>query len=139
MYTPSQPNIPSSFFRAKHNCEENAPEHINIKRKIHSFNPFNWIEVARSINDLKPDYVIFRYCVPLSWHRALWHCPKINKNIKKIFFVDNWIPHETKLWTKPNPNVFKSNEWCLPLSQLQLEIKFHPISLICPYGRGFIQ
>ena len=88
--------------------EENAPDHLDIKRKIHSFNPFNWIEVARSINRLKPDYVIFRYWTPIL--APCWYviARKINKNIKKIGLVDNWIPHEIKFWDKTLTRVFSS-------------------------------
>ena len=88
--------------------EENAPEHLNIKRKIHSFNPFNWIEVARSINRLKPDYVIFRYWTPFM--APCWYgiARRINKTIKKIGLVDNWIPHEIRFWDKTLTRMFSS-------------------------------
>ncbi len=88
--------------------EENAPDNLDIKRKIHSFNPFNWIEVARSINHLKPDYVIFRYWTPLL--APCWYgiARGINKNIKKIGLVDNWIPHEIKFWDKALTRIFSS-------------------------------
>ena len=80
--------------------EEKAPDHLNTKRKIHSFNPFNWIEVARSINRLKPDYVIFRYWTPFL--APCWYgiARRINKTIKKIGLIDNWTPHEIRFWDK---------------------------------------
>ena len=88
--------------------KENAPDNLDIKRKIHSFNPFNWIKVARSINHLKPDYVIFRYWTPFL--APCWYgiARKINKNIKKIGLVDNWIPHEKKFWDKTLTRMFSS-------------------------------
>ena len=88
--------------------KENAPDNLDIKRKIHSFNPFNWIKVARSINHLKPDYVIFRYWTPFL--APCWYgiARKINKNIKKIGLVDNWIPHEIKFWDKTLTRMFSS-------------------------------
>lgn len=121
--------------------DENAPDNLNIKRKIHSFNPFNWIEVARSINRLKPDYVIFRYWTPFL---ALCWCGiarRINKNIKKIGLVDNWIPHEIKFWDKTLTRLFsKRMDGFASLSiavgdqissdnpQLPLWKGFHPIA-----------
>ena len=88
--------------------EEKAPDNLDIKRKIHSFNPFNWIEVARSINRLKPDYVIFRYWTPFL--APCWYgiAQRINKTIKKIGLVDNWNPHEIKFWDKTLTRIFSS-------------------------------
>ena len=88
--------------------EEKAPDRLTIKRKIHSFNPLNWIKVARSINRLKPDYVIFRYWTP--YLAPCWYgiAQKINKTIKKIGLVDNWIPHEIKFWDKTLTRMFSS-------------------------------
>ena len=40
------------------------PKGVKIKSAINSINPFNWINVARSINDEKPDYVVIRYWLP---------------------------------------------------------------------------
>ena len=86
--------------------DEKAPGELNIKRKIHSFNPFNWSKVARSINRIKPDYVIFRYWTPFM--APCWYsiAQGINKTIKKIGLVDNWIPHETRFWDKSLTRLF---------------------------------
>ena len=86
--------------------DEKAPGELNIKRKIHSFNPFNWSKVARCINLIKPDYVIFRYWTPFiapCWYSI---AQGINKTIKKIGLVDNWIPHETRFWDKSLTRIF---------------------------------
>ena len=89
--------------------EEKAPEQLNIKRKIHSYNPFNWSKVAGSINLIKPDYVIFRYWTPLM--APCWYSVAcgINKNIKKIGVVDNWIPHEKRIWDKTLTRLFSKH------------------------------
>ncbi|MDA8763886.1 glycosyltransferase, partial [Flavobacteriaceae bacterium] len=70
--------------------DEKAPDQLNIIRKIHSFNPFNWSKVAQSINRLNPDYVIFRYWTPFL--APCWYgiARGIRKTIKKIGLVDNW-------------------------------------------------
>lgn len=87
---------------------EKAPDQVNIKRKIHSFNPFNWFKVVRSINQLNPDYVIFRYWTPLL--APCWYgiAVGLHKNIQKIGLVDNWIPHETKFWDEILTQLFSS-------------------------------
>ena len=41
-----------------------APENITIHHLIHSYNPFNWLKVARFINQKNPDLVIVRYWMP---------------------------------------------------------------------------
>ena len=88
--------------------DEKGPDQLEIKRKIHSFNPLNWSKVARSINRLKPDYVIFRYWTPFL--APCWYviARGIDKTIKKIGLVDNWIPHETKFWDKSLTRIFSS-------------------------------
>jgi len=88
--------------------DEKAPDQINIKMKIHSFNPFNWSKVAQSINQINPDYVIFRYWTPFL--APCWYgiAREIHKTIKKIGLVDNWIPHEPKFWDKTLTQLFSS-------------------------------
>lgn len=86
--------------------KEKTPGQLNIKRKIHSFNPFNWSKVSQSINQFKPDYVIFRYWTPFLAPCWYWIAKRINKTIKKIGLVDNWIPHETRFWDKTLRKLF---------------------------------
>ncbi|MEK9604088.1 MAG: glycosyltransferase [Flavobacteriaceae bacterium] len=83
-----------------------APQNIDIERKIHSYNPFNWSKVAESINRLSPDFVIFRYWTPFL--APCWYgiARGLNKSIKKIGLVDNWIPHETRAWDKTLTRIF---------------------------------
>ena len=88
--------------------DEKAPDLIPIKRKIHSYNPLNWVKVARLINEQKPDCVIFRFWTPFL--APCWHgiARRLNTKIKKISLVDNWIPHETKFWDKPLTKMFSN-------------------------------
>ncbi len=88
--------------------DEKAPDQLNIIRKIHSFNPFNWSKVAQSINRLNPDYVIFRYWTPFL--APCWYgiARGIRKTIKKIGLVDNWTAHEPKFWDKNLTHLFSS-------------------------------
>ncbi|OFY95914.1 MAG: hypothetical protein A3K10_00665 [Bacteroidetes bacterium RIFCSPLOWO2_12_FULL_31_6] len=42
-----------------------APSDLNIKVKINSINPFNWLIVGNELKNLKPDLIIIRYWLPL--------------------------------------------------------------------------
>ena len=75
-----------------------APKGINIKRKVHSINPLNWIKTSNEINQYNPDIVLFRYWTPFLAPCWNWISKRLSSNIKKIAVVDNWIPHERKPW-----------------------------------------
>lgn len=44
--------------------DEPAPEGLNIKTKLNSVNPFNWILSGRAIAKEKPDQIIVRFWLP---------------------------------------------------------------------------
>jgi len=73
-------------------------------RLLHTYNPLNWLKVARWINRQQPDYVVFRYWTPLTapcwWGIRLF----LSATIKTIGLVDNWEPHE-KRWSDRALNV----------------------------------
>jgi D-inositol-3-phosphate glycosyltransferase len=60
--------------------------------------PFGWKKVAKIINELNPTTVVFRYYTPFLAPVYGVIAKNINSLIKKIALVDNWIPHETKIW-----------------------------------------
>jgi glycosyltransferase involved in cell wall biosynthesis len=75
-----------------------APKGLNIKQYIHAYLPFGWKKVAKIINDINPKTVVFRYYTPFLAPVYGMIAKNIKSSIKKISFVDNWIPHETKIW-----------------------------------------
>ena len=75
-----------------------APKAIIIKQYIHAYLPFGWKKVAKKINELNPTTVVFRYYTPFLAPVYGVIAKNINSLIKKIALVDNWIPHETKIW-----------------------------------------
>ena len=75
-----------------------APKAIIIKQYIHSYLPFGWKKVAKIINDINPKTIVFRYYTPFLAPVYGVIAKNINSFIKKIALVDNWIPHETKIW-----------------------------------------
>jgi glycosyltransferase involved in cell wall biosynthesis len=82
------------------------PKGIDIKRKIHSINPVNWIKISNEINHYDPDIVLFRYWTPFL--APCWICiaKRLSSKIKKIALVDNWIPHDKKPWDKTMNDLF---------------------------------
>ena len=74
-----------------------APKNLKIKTLINSVNPFNWMSVARKINNEQPDYVIVRYWLPFMAPCLGSIARLLNKKIKIIAITDNVIPHEKRI------------------------------------------
>jgi len=85
-----------------------APNDLKIIRKVHSYNPLNWLKVGQEIAEEKPDVVIFAY-----WMSFMAPCMgtiarKIHNNRHTIIIalVHNMIPHEPNLLDKIFPRYF---------------------------------
>ena len=71
---------------------------VPVERKIHAYTPWQWKQIAQAINTLSPKAVVFRYWTPFlspCWSSIAKH---LNPKIKRIALVDNWKPHEPRLW-----------------------------------------
>lgn len=90
---------PGFFFPGKTQYSSDpAPGDLNIKVKINSVNPFNWINVGREIKKLKPDLVIIKFWIPFM-APCLGTIARIirkNKHTKIVSIIDNIIPHEKR-------------------------------------------
>ncbi len=90
---------PGFFFPGKTQYSSDpAPDDLNIKVKINSVNPFNWINVGREIKKLKPDLVIIKFWIPFM-APCLGTIARIirkNKHTKIVSIIDNIIPHEKR-------------------------------------------
>lgn len=77
---------------------EPAPADLNIKVRINSVNPLNWISVGNEIKALQPDIVIVRYWLPFMGPSlgTILRRIKRNKHTKIIAIADNVIPHESR-------------------------------------------
>ncbi|MEQ9186588.1 MAG: glycosyltransferase, partial [Cryomorphaceae bacterium] len=73
-----------------------APEGLDIRRIIHSFNPMNWISAAREIRRLNPDVVIMRYWLPFLAPCFGIIARLLPKKVTVIGLTDNVIPHEKR-------------------------------------------
>ena len=78
---------------------EEAPKGIDIRVKINSVNPFNWIKVGNELKKLCPDLIVVRYWLPFMGpcFGTILRIVKKNKHTKIICIADNVIPHEHRI------------------------------------------
>jgi glycosyltransferase involved in cell wall biosynthesis len=83
---------------------EPAPTDLDIRVKVNSINPLNWIAVGRELKKLKPDIIIVRYWLPFMGPclGTILRIAKKNKHTKVVCIADNVIPHEKR----PGDTVF---------------------------------
>jgi len=92
---------PSIFFPGTTQySKEDPPAGLNIRVRINSVNPLNWVRSAFEIAAEKPDLVIVRFWIPFmapclgSIARILkWRC-----RTRVIAITDNIIPHERRFF-----------------------------------------
>ena len=82
------------------------PEGLDIHVWMNSVNPVNWINVARKINKLNPDLLIFRQWIPFMAPCFGTIARFLNKKIKVYTVVDNLYPHEKRPLDKILTNYF---------------------------------
>ncbi len=77
---------------------EPAPTDIDIKVRINSVNPTNWISVGNELKKLRPDIIIVRYWLPFMGPclGTILRRVKRNKFTRVICIADNIIPHEKR-------------------------------------------
>lgn len=85
-----------------------APKDIDIRTRINSVNPFNWLSVGKEIKNLKPDIVVVRYWIPLMGPclGTILRIIKKNKHTRVICIADNVVPHEKRIGDKPFTRYF---------------------------------
>jgi D-inositol-3-phosphate glycosyltransferase len=112
---------PSFLFPGKSQfIEEPAPADLKITRLVHSFNPFNWLNVASFIRKKNPDILIFKYWLPFMapCFGTIARRVKKNKHTKVMAILDNVIPHEKRPGDKSFTNYFlKSCDGFIAMSQ----------------------
>jgi glycosyltransferase involved in cell wall biosynthesis len=112
---------PSFIFPGKTQySEEPAPKDLDIKVRINSIFPPNWIIVGNELKKLRPDIIVVRYWLPLMGPclGTILRLVKKNKHTKVVCIADNIIPHEkrkgdkafTKYFLKPIDEVIVMSE-----------------------------
>lgn len=88
--------------------DQPAPGDLDIRIKVNSVNPFNWIKVGLELKKLKPDLLIIRFWIPLM-APALGTIARIarkNHHTRVITLADNILPHEKRIGDKLLTNYF---------------------------------
>ncbi len=88
---------PSFLFPGKTQYStEKSDNKLNIKRKVNSINPFNWIRVGLELKKMKPDIIVFRHWTPFMAPclGTISRIAKKNKHSEIKLIVDNVFPHE---------------------------------------------
>lgn len=124
--------------------KKTIPKSLSIERCIHSYNPINWFKVSKKINHIEPKVVIFRYYTPLLSICYFNLIRPLSNKIKVVALVDNWIPHETRIFDQILNKIFskKINRFLTLSENISLELErdlkspifkgFHPISKNLP-------
>ncbi|MHC1708003.1 MAG: glycosyltransferase [Bacteroidales bacterium] len=78
--------------------DEPQPVDLDIKIRINSVNPLNWIQQGNIIKKERPDLVIVRYWLPFMAPclGTISGIIRKNRHSKVIAIVDNIIPHEKR-------------------------------------------
>lgn len=79
--------------------DEPAPSDLEIKVKVNSVNPFNWIGVGRELRKMKPDLLVIRYWIPFMAPSlgTIASIVRKNKHTRVVAIADNIVPHEKRL------------------------------------------
>lgn len=94
---------PSFLFPGKTQYStEPRPEEPEIRQKINSVNPLNWIKVGREIKRLKPDLLIVPFWIPFMGPclGTIARIVKRNRTTRVVSVVHNMIPHERRYGDK---------------------------------------
>ena len=78
--------------------EEEAPENLDIRVRINSINPFNWIVAGNQISREMADLVVYRFWLPFMGPclGTIARIIRKNKKSRQVAITDNIIPHEKR-------------------------------------------
>ncbi len=100
--------------------DEAAPAGLNIKTKVNSINPLNWLKVGDELRKANYDLLIVRFWMPFFGPCLGTIQRKVRKNnhTKIVCIADNIIPHEQRPGDKWLIRYFlKSVDACLTMSK----------------------
>lgn len=78
--------------------DDPKPTDLDIRVKVNSVNPFNWLKVGRELRKMAPDILLMKFWIPFigpSLGTIARRARKSGKT-KAIVVVDNMIPHERR-------------------------------------------
>lgn len=78
--------------------DDPPPKDLDIRIRINSINPLNWLRVGKEIRNLNPDVVVVRYWLPFMAPclGTILRRIKRNRHSRIVCIADNIIPHEKR-------------------------------------------
>ncbi|MFQ5446635.1 MAG: glycosyltransferase [Saprospiraceae bacterium] len=78
--------------------DDPPPEGLDIRIKVNSVNPLNWLKVGLELRRLRPDVVVPRYWLPFMGPclGTILRIAKSNGHTKVVALADNILPHEKR-------------------------------------------
>ncbi|MBP6978522.1 MAG: glycosyltransferase [Bacteroidales bacterium] len=78
------------------------PEGLDIRERINSIHPLNWLKVGREISRIRPTLVIIRYWMPFMGPclGTIARIIRRNRISRIITLADNIIPHERRFFDR---------------------------------------
>ncbi|MCB9233018.1 MAG: glycosyltransferase [Bacteroidia bacterium] len=78
--------------------DDPRPTDLDIRVRVNSVNPFNWLKVGSEVRKAKPDLVVFRFWLPFMGpcFGTIARQIRKNKHTRIVTVVDNAIPHEKR-------------------------------------------
>ena len=75
-----------------------APAHLNIRVRVHSVNPLNWLRVGREIARLCPEVLLIKFWIPFMGpcFGSIARLVRRNRHTRVVCIADNIIPHEKR-------------------------------------------
>ncbi|HEY0262385.1 MAG TPA: glycosyltransferase [Chitinophagales bacterium] len=79
--------------------DQAPPTDLDIRVKVNSVNPFNWIKIGREIKALNADLMLVKFWLPFMAPclGTISRIVKSNRKTKIVSIIDNIIPHEKRL------------------------------------------
>jgi glycosyltransferase involved in cell wall biosynthesis len=90
---------PSFLFPGKTQySDEPPPSDLQIKTRINSISPINWIRTGQELRNLRPDLIVVRYWLPFMAPclGTIIRIAKKNGHSRVIAITDNVLPHEKR-------------------------------------------
>ena len=100
---------PSFLFPGKTQYSESPkPTDLDIRIRVNSTNPLNWLSVGNEIKNLKPDLLIVKYWLPFMGpcFGTICRIVKRNRHTKIVSILDNVVPHEPRVGDVPFTKYF---------------------------------
>lgn len=91
---------PSFLFPGKTQYSESPkPNNLDIRVRVNSTNPLNWLSVGNEIKKLKPDLLVVKYWLPFMGpcFGTISRIVKRNRHTEIVSILDNVVPHEKRI------------------------------------------